>query len=104
LKAPQTVENIQHTSHFSTRPLKQDQQIQFPSTNNLINMTHAENYDNYKRNREGLKRYNPDSIEVDTNTEQLIDTNQTKSIKTYYDGKRCWTSLSNSRSVYDNQK
>ena len=44
-------------------------------------MTHAENYDNYKKSGEGLKRYDPDSIDEDTNTEQLINTNKMKSIK-----------------------
>jgi hypothetical protein len=95
--APQTVENIQHisSSDFS-KPLKQDQQIQFPSANYLNGI-----YDNYRLKDGGLKRY--DLNNIDTNNEQEFLDDQMKSIKTYYDGKRCWTSLSNSRSDYDNQ-
>ncbi len=61
----------------------------------------TENYDNYKKNRDGLKRYNPDSIDDDIKTELVVSGNL---IRTYYDGKRCWTSLASSRSIYDNKK
>ena len=100
-KAPQAVENIQHVSHCS-RPQKHDQQIQFPSTNKLNSPTSGvDNHTNYKI--AGLKRYDPSSIDTEENTEPNSE-NQMKSIKTYYDGKRFWTLLSNSKSNYDNQK
>lgn len=94
--APQAVENIEHMS-FVANILQQDQQVQFPSPNQ-DNLDDCETYDNFKQTNGGLKRYELCSIE-----ENNVNEIPTKSVKTYYDGKRCWTSLANSRSTYDNQ-
>jgi hypothetical protein len=41
---------------------------------------------------------------IEEDAEAQLKNDQEKSIKTYYDGKKCWTSLSTSKSDYDNQK
>lgn len=112
--APQIVENCQHISNQSVK-LQRDQINQFPTPNiNNVSQfqentrqdnnnvsTNSDEYDNYKNTKSngGLKRYNLSTIEEENDDDKLIS----KSSKTYYDGKRCWTSLASSRSNYDNQ-
>lgn len=107
-KAPQFIENVHHTSENTIG--KKDQMVQYP-TPNVNNQTSTypvlenkevsmmiEDYDNCNaKQSSGLKRYNLSTIQEEE------DKTVAKTVKTYYDGKRCWSSLAASGSFYDNQ-
>lgn len=75
-----------------------------------ISQNCSEDYDNMKPRQQqktgSLKRYNLSTIDENAEASQLKEEqeHQEKYIKTYYDGKKCWTSLASSKSEYDNQK